>query len=138
MIEREYTIPELQTPEEVIGFYARLIAQDVKLPSQFAALAPKVREFLEIKAFGEPVALNTPAMVKAISSRLALFVTVTAFSKALRPLVTEQLEPQLLHEGRRLSETPGFPYSRPTLPATKTVFNLVACDNEFERRFAKF
>ena len=56
LIEREYKIPEPQTAEEVIGYYARRIAQDVKLPSQFAALAPKVREFLETKAFGEKVA----------------------------------------------------------------------------------
>ena len=47
LVERDYTIPEPQTAEEVIGYYARRIAQDVKLPSQFAALAPKVREFLE-------------------------------------------------------------------------------------------
>src|SRR5208337_4527289 len=32
LIEREYTIPEPQTAEEVIGYYARRIAQDVKLP----------------------------------------------------------------------------------------------------------
>lgn len=32
MVERNYTIPEPQTPEEVIGYYARRIAQDVKLP----------------------------------------------------------------------------------------------------------
>ncbi len=67
-IERDYTIPEPQTAEEVIGFYARKIAQDVKLPSQFAALAPKVREFLERKTFGEVVDLNGPGMVKAIST----------------------------------------------------------------------
>ncbi len=57
LMEREYTIPAPQTAEEVIGYYARRIAQDVKLPSQFAALAPKVREFLERKAFGGPVDL---------------------------------------------------------------------------------
>ena len=50
LIEREYSIPEPQTAEEVIGYYARRIAQDVKLPSQFSVLAPKVREFLETKA----------------------------------------------------------------------------------------
>ena len=49
MVEREYKIPEPQTPQEVIGYYARRIAQDVKLPSQFAALAPKVREFLKTR-----------------------------------------------------------------------------------------
>ena len=45
--EREYTIPEPQTAQEVIGYYARRIAEAVKLPAQFAALAPKVREFFE-------------------------------------------------------------------------------------------
>jgi type III restriction enzyme len=100
LVEREYKIPEPQTAEEVIGYYARRIAQDVKLPSQFAALAPKVREFLEIKAFGEKVALDDPAMIKAISSNVAQYVTLKTFAEALRKLVISELEPQLLHAGR--------------------------------------
>ncbi len=44
LVEREYRVPEPQTAQEVISFYAKRIATDVKLPSQFAALAPKVRE----------------------------------------------------------------------------------------------
>jgi type III restriction enzyme len=83
MVEREYKIPEPQTAEEVIGYYARRIAQDVKLPSQFAALAPKVREFLETKAFGEEVALDDPVMIKAISSNVAQYVTVKSFSRGV-------------------------------------------------------
>jgi len=138
MVERNYTIPEPQTAEEVIGYYARRIAQDVKLPSQFAALAPKVREFLEKKAFGATVNLDEPGMVKAIGSNVAQYVTVKTFVEALGKLVVEQLQPQLLHAGRRLSETPAFPWSRPTLAAPKCVFNLVPCDNQLERNFAQF
>jgi type III restriction enzyme len=138
LIEREYSIPEPQTAEEVIGYYARRIAQDVKLPSQFSVLAPKVREFLETKAFGEPVALNEPAMIKAISSNVAQYVTVKTFVDALRKLVISELEPQLLHAGRLLSETPPFPWSRATLAADKCIFNLVPCHNEFEKEFAQF
>ena len=137
-IEREYEIPEPQTAEEVIGFYARKIAQDVKLPSQFAALVPKVREFLEKKAFGEVVDVNGPGMVKAISSNVAAYVTVDLFVKALRKLVVEELKPQLLNAGRKLSETVPFPWSRPTLSARKSIYNLVPCDNEFEKEFANF
>lgn len=129
LIEREYSIPEPQTAEEVIGYYARRIAQDVKLPSQFSVLAPKVREFLETKAFGGPVALNEPAMIKAISSNVAQYVT---------ELVISELEPELVHSGRSLSETPPFPWSRPTLAADKCIFNLVPCHNEFEKEFAQF
>lgn len=138
LVERDYTLPEVQTAQEVISYYAKRIAQDVKLPAQFAALAPKVREFLEVRAFHERVDLEDPVIIKAISTNIAQYVTVQTFVKALRPLVVQELEPQLVTEGRKLSDTPPFPYSRPTLPATRTVFNLVACGNEFERAFAKF
>jgi type III restriction enzyme len=121
-----------------LGYYARRIAQDVKLPSQFSALAPKVREFLETKAFGGPVTLNEPAMIKAISSNVAQYVTVKTFVEALRKMVIAELEPQLLHPGRPLSETPPFPWSRATFAADKCIFNLVPCHNEFEKEFAQF
>jgi hypothetical protein len=50
----------------------------------------------------------------------------------------EQLTPQLELPGRALSETEPFPFSRPTFEASKTVFNLVAADNDFEREFAHY
>ena len=138
LIERDYTIPEPQTPQEVISYYAKRITSDVKLPSQFAPLVPKVREFLETKAFGQKVDLDSRIMIEAISSNVAQYVTVKTFVEALRNLVVEELEPQLLNEGRKLSDTQPFPFSRPTCEASKTVFNLVPCDNEFEKKFAKF
>jgi type III restriction enzyme len=138
LIERDYTIPAPQTAEEVIGYYARRIARDVKLPGQFAALVPKVREFLETKAFGVPVKLNTPEMISAISSNVAQYVVVKTFVQELRKVVVEELTPELLDAGRPLSQTPAFPWSRPTLKATKCIFNLVPCDNQFEKEFAAF
>jgi type III restriction enzyme len=138
LIEREYTIPIPQTAEEVISYYARRIAQDVKLPSQFAALVPKVREFLATRAFGEPVDLTDKAMVRAIATSVAQYVTVKTFAGVLRNLVVEELSPTLEDSGRALSGTEPFPFSRPTFEAGKTVFNLVAADNEFEREFAQF
>jgi type III restriction enzyme len=93
---------------------------------------------LETKAFGEQVTLNEPAMIKAISSNVAQYVTVKTFVEALRKMVISELQPQLLHGGRPLSETAPFPWSRPTIAADKSVFNLVPCDNEFEKEFALF
>jgi type III restriction enzyme len=139
VIEREYTLPEIHTAQEVISYFAKRIAQDVKLPSQFAALAPKVREFLEQRAFGAKVDLDDPVIIKAISTTVAQYVTIKTFYSALQPLVVEELTPQLLSEGRFLSETIPFPWSRPTLDrATRCVLNLVPCHNEFEKKFAKF
>jgi len=138
LIERDYTIPEPQTAEEVISYYAKRIAQDVKLPSQFAALVPKVRQFLRDRAFGETVDLTDKAIIRAIATSIAQYVTVKTFASVLRALVVEELSPTLEHPGRPLSDTEPFPFSRPTFEASKTVFNLVAADNEFERDFAHF
>jgi type III restriction enzyme len=138
LVEREYTIPEVQTAGEVISYYAKRIASDVKLPSQFAALVPKVREFLTNHAFGEVVDLDDPAMIKAISHPVAQHVTVKAFVSLLREVVIEERTPQLISEGRRLSECPGYPWSRPIGEATKTIFNKIAADNQFELTFGRF
>src|SRR5690606_27330880 len=104
---REYRIPEPQTAQEVIGFYARLIAQEVKLPSQFAVLAPKVRVFLETEAFGRRVDLEAAEMVRAIAQPLVGHVVRKEFVKVLRPLLVEDQVPELTGMPRRLSETPG-------------------------------
>jgi type III restriction enzyme len=138
VVEREYTIPEPQTAQEVIGYYSRRIAEAVKLPSQFAALAPKVREFFEDKAFGQWVDLSDSEVVKAMSTPVAHYVCVDVFSKALKKLTIAEQEPTLLEPERMLSTCPPFPWSRQVWEGVHTVFNLVPCDNGFERDFAKF
>ena len=138
LVEREYTIPEVQTSQEVISYYAKRIAADVKLPSQFAALVPKVREFLADYAFGEKVDLDEPGIIKAIAHPVAQHVTVKAFVAILRDAIVEERIPILENPGRPLSTCDGFPWSRPTAAASKTVFNLVAADNQFEKAFALF
>ncbi len=137
-VEREYRMPEPQTAQEVIGYYARRIAEQVKLPSQFAALAPKVREFFEFKAFGREVDLDSSTTVRAMSTPVAHYVCVDVFKKELRTLSIEEREPQLLEPARSLSTTPPFPWSRSVWEGVHTVFNLVPCDNDFERDFARF
>jgi type III restriction enzyme len=138
MVDREYQLAEPQTAQEVIGYYARRIAEAVKLPAQFAAIAPKVREFFELKAFGHAVNLDDTVTVKAMSTNAAQYVCVDIFKKALLSLTIEEQQPQLLEPARTLSTCQPFPWSRPVLEGAKTVFNLVPCDNEFEKEFAKY
>ncbi len=138
LLEREYSIPNAQTAQEVIGFYARRITQNIKLPSQFAVLAPKVSEFFERKAFGQTVDLNDKNVILAISSNIAGYVVIKEFEKALREIVIEEKEPQLLSANRLLSTTTPFPTSKKVLEAKKSVFNYTPCDNDFEYNFAKF
>lgn len=137
-VERDYTIPEPQTAEEVISHYAKSIAQDIKLPSQFAVLAPKVREFLRTKAFGKEVDLTQPAVIRAMASNVVHYVTVKAFATVLRRLVIDELTPSLDHAGRQLSTTPPFPWSRATFDSGKTLFTLATAENALEEEFGRF
>ena len=138
LLERKYSIAPAQTAEEVIGYYARRIAQNIKLPSQFSVLAPKVREFFERKAFGETVDLTDKNVILAMSSNIASYVVLNTFENVLRETVIEIKQPELISANRFLSETLPFPTSKKVIESEKTVFNYVPCDNEFELAFAKF
>lgn len=139
MFEREYSIPPPQTAGEVIAYYARMIAKDLKLPAQFAYLAPKVREFFAVKAFGEPVDLDDPAIIQAMSRPPVAYVVKKVFTNALRNKIVEELEPSLLAEPRRLSETLPFLFSNSNaIDGRKCILNYAPCTNDFERTFGLF
>ena len=76
--------------------------------------------------------------IPAISSNVASYVVIKEFEKALREIVIERKEPELLSAKRFLSSTPPFPTSKKILEAKKTIFNYTPCDNDFEYKFAKF
>lgn len=136
--EREYKLPPPLTAQEVVGYYARRIAEQLRLPSQFAALAPKVTEFFETKAFGRKVDLEKKRTIAAMSSTTASYVCIRSFVNALRDCTIEEQEPELLTEATALSSTAAFPWSGPVFEAKHTVFNLTPCDNAFEQEFARF
>jgi len=138
LFKKDFAVPDAQTAEEVIGYYARKISNDVKLPSHFAALAPKIKEFFELKAFGKTIDLSERKSINAISSKIAHFVTITEFSKLLRNMVLDVKEPVLNAEKILLSSVKPFPTSKLLYEGRKCVFNFVACDNEYERGFARF
>jgi len=138
LFEREYAIREAQQPGEIVSYYAKLIASSLKLPSQFSALAPKVWDFFEDRAFGGKVDMYSPTIIQAMNHRVAGYVVLDVFAKALKDKIVEQVEPIIEGERRQLSSMEPFAFSRSVLEARKCVFNLVPCDNDFEYEFAKF
>ena len=138
LFKREYAIREAQQPGEIVSYYAKLIASSLKLPSQFSALAPKVWDFFEDRAFGGKVDMYSPTIIQAMNHRVAGYVVLDVFAKALKDKIVEQVEPIIEGERRQLSSMEPFAFSRSVLEARKCVFNLVPCDNDFEYEFAKF
>src|SRR2546421_7506915 len=138
LFEREYAVKDVQRPDEIVSYYAKLIATSLKLPGQFAALAPKVWTFFEQRAFGGKVAMESATIVQAMNHRVAGYVVLDVFARALKNRLIEQVEPAIEGEGRSLSRLEPFAFSRPVLSARKCVLNLVPCDNDFEYEFARF
>lgn len=138
LFERKYAIPTPQTSQEVVSYYAQVIAHELKLPSQFSLIAPKVRDFLKYRAFGEEVDLDAPDLLHTISRRLVQVVTLKVFIDALRDRLIKPQQPVIENAGRGLSEMAPFPWSQFAPTCRKTVFNKVPCDNKFEEDFARF
>ena len=138
LFERQYELPSVQTSNEVISYYAGAIARELRLPSHFAALAPKVRDFLKRHVFGCEVDLDRPDIVAAISGESARILTMAAFRAALYPKLVYEREPALAGENRALSSLPPFAWSNEAPSCVKTVFNKTPCDNSFESAFARF
>ena len=138
LVERIYNLPAPNTCGDVISYYAGRIGAETNLPSHFAVIAGKVREFFARRAFGQPVDLDNNELAPVLARPAVGFLTVQGFARAIRPLTRQEREPVITTPARLLSQTEPFPWSRPTCPAAKTVFNLVAADNEFEREFAQF
>lgn len=138
LFKRDYEIPVAQTPQEVIGYFARIIADTLKLPSQFAVIAPKIREWFEHRAFGATVNLEQPDILKAMSSNVAGYVVREEFVAALRPIIIEERSPEVLSAPRKLSSLEPIPWSRGFVEAKKSVLNVNPCANEFEKEFCRF
>lgn len=138
LFERQYTIPTPQTAQEVISYYAQVVAHEIKLPSHFAMLAPKIRDFLKYCAFGTEVDLDAPEIIQAVSRRLTQNVTLKVFVELLREKLIQPQQPVLESAGRLLSGLDPFPWSQAAPVCRKTILNKVPCDNQFEEDFAKF
>ena len=137
-VERIYRLPSPNTCSEVISYYATRIGAETNLPMHFDVIAEKVREFFARRAFGQDVDLQDNDLATVLARPAVGFLTIQGFARAIRPLTRQERTPTIDAAPSYLSHTERFPWSKPTCEASKTIFNLVAADNNFEREFAQF
>lgn len=77
-------------------------------------------------------------MLRRLAENDAQQIVLGSFQTAIRALAITEREATITESALRVSETPPFPWSRQTVGATRTVFNLTPVDNSLERRFAEF
>ena len=139
--EYEFQVPYAEDPSGVITWYTKSVAKAggvERIAGAFATLAPMVRDYLQQRTFVEPVDLNDKVVLRRLAENDAQQIVIGAFQKVIRELSITEREPTIEESAFRVSDTPPFPWSRDTVDAERTVFNLTPVDNKFERRFAQF
>ena len=137
----EFLVPYAEDPSGVITWYTKSVAKAggvERIAGAFATLAPLVRDYLRDRVFEREVDLNDKVVLRRLAENDAQQIVVGAFQKALRDLSITEREPTIEESAFRVSDTPPFPWSRETVDAERTVFNLTPVDNKFEARFAQF
>ena len=138
LVKRIYRLPSPNTCSEVISYYASRIGSETNLPAHFDVITEKIREFFARRAFGQEVDLEDNDLASVLARPAVGYLTVQGIARAIRPLIRQEREPTITSAPSYLSHTEPFPWSRPTCEASKTIFNLVAADNNFERDFGQF
>ncbi len=97
-----------------------------------------VRDYLRERVFERPVDLADKAILRRLAENDAQQIVVGNFQEAIRALAITEREATMAEEAFWVSDTPPFPWSRETVEAERTVFNLTPVDNSLERRFGRF
>ena len=133
-IERDF-------PADPVGYVSvmcNLIEKECHLTGQFHNLAGLVKSYIETVLFGTPVNMEEDYVLVRLNKPDAKAAIFEAFVEAIRERTIQPQQVRPTGEVMHFSSTPGYEWSRPVHPGQKTVFNLVACDNEFEADFASF
>lgn len=139
--EYEFQVPYAEDPSGVITWYTKGVAKAggvERISGAFATLAPMVRDYLQERIFDRPVDLGDTVVLRRLAENDAQQIVIGAFQKVIRDLSITEREPTIEESAFRVSDTPPFPWSRETVEAERTVFNLTPVDNKFELRFAQF
>ncbi|MCP9485909.1 MAG: DEAD/DEAH box helicase family protein [Gaiellaceae bacterium MAG52_C11] len=141
-VERDrFLVPYPEDPSGVLTWYTQSVAKAGGvggLAGSFATLAPLVRDYLANRVFDRSVDLADKIVLRRLAENDAQQLVIGAFQRAIRELAIEEREATITESAVRLSETPAFPWSRATLDAKRTIFNLTPVDNSLEQRFAGF
>lgn len=125
---------------ELLVRITNLVANKTGLTSRFADLYPLIQDYVRTRCFGRDVELDD-RLVRSHLNRVDIREgTAKYMARQIGKLTVERRKIEFSKQDHHLSETKPFSWRRnlPLLKARKTVFNLVATYNNFERRFAEF
>jgi type III restriction enzyme len=124
------------------SYYARMIARACRLVSPHQALTPLVEEFISKLLFERPVDLFSGEVDHRMRDVDVKEYILATFTPLVMERIVHKTERIRREELQKLSEWKPYQATstgqRPAVPAQRTLFNLVPCENDFEQTFADF
>jgi type III restriction enzyme len=136
--EVEFNAENVPPIENLLSSLTGRVERHARLTGQFDVLYPKVREYVWKRCFGGVVELDDAQVRRVLNHTGLLDAIAQLFSRHIGVLTAEAQPVKLAGEPCRLSNTAKFLWRRMAVTARKTLFNRVACYNDFEAGFAEF
>ncbi|MBW1959962.1 MAG: DEAD/DEAH box helicase family protein [Deltaproteobacteria bacterium] len=126
--------------QEIIGSITNKVIRTAKLTGVFNDLYPIVKKYLKNKCFGRQIYLESEAVRLRLRDVILQEGIAKYLAKKIGVLTAEIRQIEFESNDLKLSKTTPFTWRRnlPLLSCDKTIFNLVATYNDFEKQFAKF
>lgn len=126
-------------PEQVISWFAEMLRRDRQLVSGTDILFGKIKDYVETRLFNQVVSIDEPAVLRSLAQPGVTEMVFQAFRSSIHQATLIEHGAVVAERWKRLSQTP--PYSKLAtdyVQATKSVFNKVVGDNQFESDVAAF
>ena len=123
----------------VIGFFTRLLMQELRLISGYDVLYGMVKQFIQELLFGISVDLENPNTLRNLAEPIATRTIIDTFKREINRITIKMEESMKYPSSIHLSLTrPFIANDQESFIPSKSVFNLIIGDLGFELRFAKF
>ena len=123
----------------VIGYFAQTVMKELRLVSGYDVLYGKVKSFVRDALFGQTVDLESPNTLRNLSESAATKTVLESFKRAVNALTVQDKGDARIRDTIKLRQTRPFVVKdQGYLVPSKSVFNRVIGDSQFELKFANF
>jgi len=124
------------------SYFAQMIGRACHLTNPHAVLTPLIERFLSEVLFEHEVDLYSGDVDHRMRDADVMEHVRATFTPLILSKTVHRKERKRISRGQRLSTWKSYQATstpeRPAVQATRTMFNLVPCGNEFEQEFASF
>jgi len=124
------------------AYFAKMLGQACHISNSHQALAPMIERFIAEVLFERPVDLFSGEVDHRMRDLDVLEHIRATFTPLILAKTTYAQKRERISRGRKISAWRPYQVTsndkRPALPAERTIFNLVPCDNDFEHVFTDF